>query len=334
MPKAEGPADIDDRDVDRHQKILEDVYAAECARDFDRAEAVLSTAIRQQTSAGHVAHYLGELALITLAQGRYDQALELVQNLRSGSPDLIHGFPLLHRNLEACREIAAFLRSGEMIAEVPFRGHKLNFLVSGQNSEIEHFHVRGLLYETEEVDLILRFLRDGDTLLDIGANVGNHAIACAAAVPGARIHAFEPVQKCCEFLRQNVALNSLTNIEISGLGSAIGPEDGEVRILERINLASSKSTENEIGTLVPMRALRGLWPERVDFIKIDVEGLEVSILESVIDLVHRDNTRVLLECYKATVEADLEELAFLGLTPLAQVERQAVVNVLVAPKSD
>jgi len=331
LPSGERPASVPGRATDSHQKILEEVYLAECAGDFEQAEAVLTAAIRQQASVAQVAHYLGELALVMLARGRYDELRALVEQMMTGADDLMRGSPFLYQNLEACRDIGAFLSAGNQVAEVPFRGHNLKFFISGQNSELEHYHVRELLYEPEEVDLILRFLKDGDTLLDIGANVGNHAIACATAVPGARIHVFEPVARCCELLRQNIALNNLTNIETGALGCAIGPVNGELRIIERINLASSRTTQREIGNLVAIRALRDLWPERVDFIKIDVEGLEVSILASVLDLVRRDGTRILLECHNATAETDLEKLTAMGLAPLARIQRPAVVNLMVGP---
>lgn len=315
-----------------NEEILAATFKAENAGQFDLAEEILSTAIRQQISPEHTALYLGELALITLALKRYDKTLDLCRGLLGGASDIETKHPRLYINLIACQEIAAFLLSGNDVAEVPFHGHTLRFAISGNNSELEVQHIRQKLYEPEEVELILKHMGENDVFLDIGANVGNHAIACAAARPNAKIHVFEPIKKTCELLRRNITLNGLTNIDTSNLDIAVDAEDGILHMVQRINLASSREATEGIGPAIPKRALRALWPERVDFIKMDVEGAELRIIKSVLDLIRRDRTKIILECYKTTAEQDFADLAELGLEQIDCIERSAVLNVLVQPK--
>ncbi|WP_193173383.1 FkbM family methyltransferase [Nisaea nitritireducens] len=315
-----------------HDQIWTSVQVAENSENFDIAEEILSKAIRQRISPEHTALYLGELALINLARKRYDKVLDICGSLLGGDSEIEARHPNLHFNLLACLEIATFLQAGGDVAEVPFHGHTLRFAISGQNSELEFQHIRQKLYEPEEVELILKHMGEEDIVLDLGANVGNHAIALATARPNATIHVFEPIKKTCELLRRNIALNGLTNIDASNLDIAVDSEDGFLNMVQRINLASSREANEGIGPAIPKRALRSLWPERVDFIKMDVEGAELRIIKSVLDLIRRDRTKIILECYKTTVEQDFADLAELGLEQIDCIERSAVFNVLVQPK--
>ncbi|MEQ8332242.1 FkbM family methyltransferase [Nisaea sp.] len=319
------------QEIDIHQAILVAVYNAENEGRYDDAEEILSKAIQQQSTPQRTALYLGELALINLALKRYDKVLGICSNLLSND-DLKVQHPLLYLNLIACQEISTFLRSGKDVAEVPFRGRTLKFAISGHNSELEIQHIRQKLYEPEEVELILKHIGETDIVLDLGANVGNHAIALATARPGSTVHVFEPIRITCDLLRRNIALNGLKNIDASNLEVAVDSEDGMLNMVQRINLASSREAMKGIGPAIPKRALRELWPERVDFIKMDVEGAELRIIRSVLDLIRRDRTKIILECYKSTAEQDFSDLADLGLEQIDCIEQSAVFNVLVQPR--
>ena len=315
-----------------HDIILTALFAVESSGNYAAAEDILSKAIQQQISPEHTALYLGELALIKLASKQYDKTLTLCQNLLDGNSEIEAQHPSLYSNLLACQEIATFLQAGNDVAEVPFRGQTLKFAISGHNSELEVQHIRHKLYEPEEIELILKNMDENDIVLDLGANIGNHAIALAAVHPGATIHVFEPIKKTCELLRRNIALNGLTNIDASNLDIAVDAEDGVLNMVQRINLASSREATAGIGPAIPKRALRALWPERVDFIKMDVEGAELRIIKSVLDLIQRDRTKIILECYKSTAEQDFADLTELGLEQIDCIEQSAVFNVLVQPK--
>jgi FkbM family methyltransferase len=317
---------------DIHEIILNAVYIAENSGNLNAAEAILSKAIKLQLSTKHTAHYLSELTLINLVRKRFDSVIASCKSVLGKTPDLQTLHPYLYLSLLNCQEIATFLQTGIDVAEVPFHGRILKFAISGHNSELEIQHIRQKLYEPEEVELILKHMGEDDIVLDLGANVGNHAIALATARPDATIHVFEPIKKTCELLRRNIALNALTNIDTSNLDIAVDAEDGVLNMVQRINLASSREAYAGIGLDIPKRALRALWPERVDFIKMDVEGAELRIIKSVLDLIKRDRTKIILECYKSTAKQDFADLEALGLEQIDCIERSAVFNVLVQPK--
>ncbi len=75
----------------------------------------------------------------------------------------------------------------------------------------------GKPYEPEITDIFCRWLRPGDTVIDVGANVGWFTLLAASIVgPSGSVHAFEPGPDNLKLLDENVQLNEFKNITISG----------------------------------------------------------------------------------------------------------------------
>ncbi|MCS7277581.1 MAG: FkbM family methyltransferase, partial [Aquificaceae bacterium] len=65
----------------------------------------------------------------------------------------------------------------------------------------------------DELKVFLSHLREGMTVLDIGANIGFYALHFARKVgPSGKVYAFEPVPEFFERLKEHIALNNMTNI--------------------------------------------------------------------------------------------------------------------------
>lgn len=135
-----------------------------------------------------------------------------------------------------------------------------------------------------EILLLRNYIRESDVVLDIGANIGTHAVAFAAMVGSAgRVHAFEPQPSLFHFLCGNVALNGLGNVCIHR--KAVGSDGGEIGL----SILPTPDTPFNFGA-VPLSAPDSV--EKVDLvsvdslglascrlIKIDVEGMEVDVLQ-------------------------------------------------------
>lgn len=129
-----------------------------------------------------------------------------------------------------------------------------------------------------------RFLRDflkpGDVVVDVGANIGTYAIASAIRVgAGGRVYAYEAHPKTVEFLRQNVELNDLNHV-VSVIHCAAGAEAGEAFFSNQRSDDQNCILEGAAcGIRVPVRTLDSLLSgQSVDLIKIDVEGFELMVL--------------------------------------------------------
>lgn len=105
------------------------------------------------------------------------------------------------------------------------------------------------------------------TILDVGANVGQFAVASAKLFPNSRIHSFEPVPACVEKLRKNVS--GLANVTIHPL--ALGDGKGEATFHVNSHAHSS--------SILPLSdAHRDAFPEARESGTISVE---VSTLDAV-----------------------------------------------------
>ncbi|MCV2864775.1 FkbM family methyltransferase [Defluviimonas sp. WL0075] len=141
----------------------------------------------------------------------------------------------------------------------------------------------GGFYETRQLELLRAtgLVKPGAVICDVGANIGNHSVYFAKTFQPSRLVAIEPQQQALNILRKNLALNGIDAATVVNclLGSAEG--HGNVAGFIRANLGGTSFREEE-GGRIPMRTLDSILAEetggKVDFVKIDVEGMHVEVL--------------------------------------------------------
>ncbi len=137
-------------------------------------------------------------------------------------------------------------------------------------------------YEAEESKLILSLLRKGDTVIDVGANVGYMTCLMGRSVGSiGKVHAFEPEHSNFEILQRNIKLNNLGNVKIYNL--AVGEKGG----VNKLFISPENKGDH---TLVFLNNGRGfvnaktvrldefVSEENIDLVKIDVQGYEIHVL--------------------------------------------------------
>lgn len=136
-----------------------------------------------------------------------------------------------------------------------------------------------------DIAVFERFIRPEDCVIDVGANIGMFTtLAARLAGERGRVYAFEPTYSSfCQML-DNLELNHVqTVIPVFG---AVSDHGSEVYLHDHTfskeqNFIDLKATE---GTLVPAYRLDTFLAqtahEKVDFLKIDVEGAELLVLRS------------------------------------------------------
>lgn len=137
-------------------------------------------------------------------------------------------------------------------------------------------------FEPVEIDAILGMVGPGFIFIDVGANCGFYSLRIAGALGGkGRIVAIEPHPVVRQRLQYNVNINSATVISIHSC--VIGDAAGKVKLEEGVkNLGRNRVSEK--GAIdVEMRTLLDIVEEehleRVDAIKVDVEGFEDRVLD-------------------------------------------------------
>ena len=140
-------------------------------------------------------------------------------------------------------------------------------------------------YESSIPYCIRRFVKEGDSCFDIGANVGVWSLLMSElSGSSGHVYSFEPLPRNLDRFRQNIQLSERTNITV--MPTALGKETGRVKIYTpedpgRTSLAPESA--NDKVEEVPLRRLDDVWAElnfpRITFAKMDVEGSEPFVLE-------------------------------------------------------
>lgn len=131
-------------------------------------------------------------------------------------------------------------------------------------------------------ELLQSELREGDCVVDIGANIGYYALMEARLVgPHGKVYAVEPVPHNIHLLEDNIQLNNYGNVEVFQL--AIGQHSGilPLYISDHPNWCSFYPSRNVVGHVdVAVASLDSFLKDkrRPNLIRIDVEGYEYEIL--------------------------------------------------------
>ncbi|WP_416982808.1 FkbM family methyltransferase [Streptomyces sp. T028] len=169
----------------------------------------------------------------------------------------------------------------------------------------------GFGYEPGSLATWSRLAAKSTTIADVGAHVGYFSMIAALANPQATIHAFEPVDMIHARLSVNVRSNGVQNVKLYQAG--VSSEEGWAEISVRFsgNLLSTGSTLEHAAAdaeqkRIRLRALDEVFAEtRLDLMKIDVEGHELSVLRGARQVLKRDRPTVMLEALR---DAPLETL--------------------------
>jgi FkbM family methyltransferase len=158
-------------------------------------------------------------------------------------------------------------------------------------------------YEKKDSDMILRLVRPGDRVLDVGANLGWYSLNIARLHGGSvRVDAFEPIPGTFRELARNVRLNGASNVAVHNF--ALSDRPGSLRFLvdPATSVSAVASPEGAAESLeevqCEVRTVDGFVVEegiRVDFIKCDVEGAELLVLRGGLECLRRDRPVVFAE---------------------------------------
>ena len=150
------------------------------------------------------------------------------------------------------------------------------------------------IIEAYELEIARSLIRPGMQILDVGSNIGFHALEFARwAGPTGHVDAFEPAPENYAVLKRNVEASGLANVRAFDL--AISNHTGEITLyLNPANrgdhrIAGSSAMRSAIR--VPTTTLDeryGATGQRVDLVKIDVQGAEYLVLAGMRQ-VFRDN---------------------------------------------
>jgi len=172
-------------------------------------------------------------------------------------------------------------------------------------------------YEYEKRKLFEKVVEKGSIVFDIGAHVGYYSLLASALVgPKGKVFAFEPLPRNVSYLKRHIALNRITNIEV--LEIAVSDNNGTMKFKE--GDANSMGHLSETGPiLVKTNSLDALISKQripvPDYIKIDVEGAELEVLNGANSLLTNYHPTIFLSTHGRDIhQACCNYLTFSGYT--------------------
>jgi len=147
-------------------------------------------------------------------------------------------------------------------------------------------------FEEGEQRFLLKFLKDGMCFFDIGAHQGLYTLLASKRVSASgRVFAFEPSPRELRRLKMNLFLNRCRNVHV--VPYALGSNQGKARLFVclgqetgcnslRPPIVSEPIREVEVPITTLDRFFEDNGINKVDFIKLDVEGAELEVLKGAI----------------------------------------------------
>jgi FkbM family methyltransferase len=186
-------------------------------------------------------------------------------------------------------------------------------------------------YEPRIARVFQALIRPGAVVVDVGANEG--ALACLAgklAGPEGRVIAVEPQRRLLDILEINRVLNGLDNLRIEA--AALSPEpSADIWLFPQLNTGASSivrryrwsGRRQRAATISFAELMRKHDLKRLDLIKVDVEGYEKEVVDSLAEVIGTCPIGHLLVDYHAGIlrgrgvaAADLDaKLRGFGLRP-------------------
>ncbi|XGB41379.1 MAG: FkbM family methyltransferase [Nodosilinea sp. LVE1205-7] len=135
------------------------------------------------------------------------------------------------------------------------------------------------LYDYDEMNFLLRYLRPEDSFLDIGANVGVYTLLAASKIKTGIVYSFEALPKNHQRLEENLELNQFHHVKAYSLAISNSQGDISLELAEGDSMPFITSQASEKSITVATNSLDCLLRhepiENLTLAKIDIEGAEL-----------------------------------------------------------
>jgi hypothetical protein len=242
----------------------------------------------------HPAGYL-RLGLSCLTSQKFEEsfrALSIGMQKTNNDRSLISWFLLSQRMAMGPREVA-FEKFGKK-----FR-YRLSCF-NTQAAESDAAHLGGRFTEESELEFLVGALTGCKSFVEVGALVGNHTVFLASIFQPEKYLVVDADERSIRETCANVELNrgNYPDTDFSFVESALAGAAGE-----EVQIGSKK---------LLTRTLEELLPRDVDFLKIDIDGMEGALLQPLVRFVREKNIRIFIEVESPFLEEYERVLASIG----------------------
>lgn len=156
-------------------------------------------------------------------------------------------------------------------------------------------------FEPGETELLKSLAGPESVIADIGANVGWYSVQLGRIASKGRVIAFEPMPSTAAYLRRNLVLNGVENVEVYECGLA--EAGGEANFFYQVQSTGASSAVDligdghAVGVAVQIRRMDDVLAAepRIDLMKCDVEGGELGVLRGGRQTIERTKPVIFIE---------------------------------------
>ncbi len=184
-------------------------------------------------------------------------------------------------------------------AEFDHRGERLRFYIPNPFDLIQRCFLKGRFFEADELAFVESWVGTGAHIVEVGAYVGNHVVYYARFMRPRSMTVLEPNPEAIALLRRNLQANGVHDADLTRLGIAVaaGAATYDLVCDSTSNRGATRLMHNATGR-VRSAALDDLIAGPVDFMKIDVEGMELDVLAGARRIVEQSRPRIMIEVFR------------------------------------
>jgi len=160
-------------------------------------------------------------------------------------------------------------------------------------------YLNNKIHEPSASSIFKKHISKKGIVLDIGAHLGYFTCLAANLAHEGQVFAFEIDKKCIPLIQRNVEINNLENVIINNKAVSDHNNIEKIPEFKHLNAELSMQNNDDLGTEVSAvkiddySSLNSIAP---NFIKIDVEGAELKVLNGMLNLL-KTNVKILIEIH-------------------------------------
>lgn len=169
-------------------------------------------------------------------------------------------------------------------------------------------------YEQNILEDLSEFISKDSVICDIGANIGNHTLYWLSHINPRFVYCFEPRQETFQILERNIKINGFSD-KVKCINVALSNNDIKLSTqkFEIYNIGGNSYCANQSGNIMAQSLDNIIIDRHIDFMKIDVEGMEVTVLEGAKNTIKKHLPVIFIESFEAKhkeVKKILNELGY------------------------
>jgi FkbM family methyltransferase len=188
-------------------------------------------------------------------------------------------------------------------AQFTHRGENFQFCVANPFDLIHHNLLKGRFFELPELSFVENWVGSGAAIVEVGAYVGNHVVYYSRFMHPRSILVLEPNPQAIGLLRRNLEVNAVTVADVSRLGIGAAAKTGNYDLVcEGDDNHGATRLVPAAGGALKSAPLDDLIGGNVDFIKVDVEGMELEVLAGAERVIAASRPKIMIEVFRAQVQ--------------------------------